>query len=859
MNATRHVRTALSAAIALAVVLGWSVAVRADDLDKVDAFLARLGLVDLQISHLEQRVAGDLSAEKRVELGRRLADLYASRLLTVQKDADQYARLRERIDSLITEIPGANTSSLAVMLLQADFTRAEGFTRQWIIDPQNTAARQNAREILAAIAPQLDKYRQDLTAQAETLSDQVEQLPEGDVREAREKELWRLREVAGRATFYAGWANYYLGLLMSGPEPLTAAREAFRQFLDIEKDDKYEDLNADWLGLESVFRSRAVIGLGLVEAAGGRTDASRAIFKWLDSPAVPLDIRDQAPTWYLQGLLNAGRVAEARGYAEEQIDAFSDEPTQGKVSFCAAAVRAGFAREDATEDARQLGKLGIVKLARMQCFRAIRQLMDQCTVDLGDEDGFFLKWIQGRQLLKKAGETKSPADYQTAADQLNKALADPEARREASSAGQARSDLAECYYGLKELQSAATEFERAAGGLKASNRDAAALALWNAFVCHLKLAATQPSAVRSAARVGQEFKQDFPGHEDAKRIDFLIARLQRNAQASEEAVRRLSAIPPDSPNYLEARFDLCLVLHELWQKAKGGDRENYAVKVREAVETYMAAAKGDTEQTRKLKCLLLATETALLQNPPDVKLATSLLDRARLIADSLPKTSLAAANYYYFLLQLARITRNDVARRKCASWLLENAAGSVYELSALIARATAIDGEAKNATGGQLDDLNREGYEVYGRLAKRLGSSPEILKQNKNARVACSRLAEYAFRLGKYAEAADLLDRLLSVFPDNADYLPRAARSHFQAGNYEKSLNVCRELLQGLESGSADWYEAKYHQLSCLSKIDKQQARNVWKQFELLHPNMGGPEWREKFDRLGREINGGTR
>jgi hypothetical protein len=49
----------------------------------------------------------------------------------------------------------------------------------------------------------------------------------------------------------------------------------------------------------------------------------------------------------------------------------------------------------------------------------------------------------------------------------------------------------------------------------------------------------------------------------------------------------------------------------------------------------------------------------------------------------------------------------------------------------------------------------------------------------------------------------------------------------------------------------------KYYQLFCLAKLDEERARQVWRQFEILHPDMGGPKWREKFEELGQKIKVG--
>jgi hypothetical protein len=59
-------------------------------------------------------------------------------------------------------------------------------------------------------------------------------------------------------------------------------------------------------------------------------------------------------------------------------------------------------------------------------------------------------------------------------------------------------------------------------------------------------------------------------------------------------------------------------------------------------------------------------------------------------------------------------------------------------------------------------------------------------------------------------------------------------------------------LLQGLPQGTESWYEAKYQQIRTLAQIDREQAGKVYRQFELLYPDLGGAAWRERFEQLTR-------
>jgi len=823
------------------------VVVRGGEDEDVQRFLARLGLVDLQILQLEKAIQKDLPAEPRKKLAQRLADLYAGRLVAVSDEPEKYEAVLKSIKSLVARVPEANTTALKVMLLQADYARAEALIGRWIADPRDDDARQQARKILAIIAPKLDEFQRQLNEEVEALTEQIDELDEGDLRDTKEKELSQKQAVAGRATYFAGWSNYYLGLTAEEEATLTTARSIFRKLLGIGDDETYADVDVEWLALESVYRSRAVIGLGLAEAAAGDIEASRQCFKLLEAPGVPPVVRDQASYWFLQGLINAGRLDEAAQYARSQIDTFTGTATQGKVSLCVALIRSGFGsqREGAqlSEEDRAIGMLGIAGLAKLRQFVSIRRLMSQYDVKLDGNSGFFLTWLGGQQRFSEAEKSKNAEDYRAAAKLLLKALADPKAERELSSAGQARYTLGWCQYRLGEFRVAGRQFEQAVTGLKASDGDLAVEAAWMAFASYHQLAKKDSHAAHLAITALESIKRDFPHHTYAKKADYLIAKLEQGAAAPEESIRRLTLIKPDDPDYLLARLELCSLLHRQWTKARGTPQEPAAAaKVRQAVDFFLDAAKNDAGHGRKLRCVLIVVAEALGGKPADKETASSYLAKAASWVPSLPESHSSVAEFHYRSLQLARVQNNDRARQQHAQWLVQNAAGSVYETPALIVAAKAIETSIQKAEGEQLENLQAEAHDVYRRLVQLLGDSKDVISSQKNARVAISRMAHYAHKCGQYAEAADRLERLLAVYPKDKGYLRRCGEAHFLAGSYKASLPYWRTLLSGLSSGSQEWYQAKYHLLACLAHTDKPIARKALRQFKLLHPQMGNDD-----------------
>lgn len=869
--ALRAVLAGGAVAILVAVLAGPA---HGADEEKLERFLARLGLADLQIVHLERSLESEATAaDERERLARRLADLYAEQLMNRAGEAEAYNDLVQRIQNLLARHPQANTTALQVMLLQADYNRAEAQIAQWIADRANAQALTDARAVLEKIAPQLDLHQTQLNSQVEALLAEIDRMADNDPElAAKENESRRLQAVLGRASYFAGWANYYLGLTKeSGEAEYRRAVAIFRKLLAIEEDD-YAKLDPEWLSLEVIWRARAVIGLGLAEAALGQVDASRACFALLEHAVTPPEIQDQAPYWFVQGLINAGRLKEAHEYAAKKIEVFTASATQGKVSLCVALVRAGFGAgapdngspgngspgnspTSADTLGRELAMLGMTGLAKLGQYNAVQQLLEKYNIPLDAAEGFFLQWMNGRRLFAQAQESKQPEDYKAAAKVLTAALQQPDAAVQAAAAGHCRYELGWCLYRAGDLEAAARQFEQAVTSLKAAGAQEAANAAWMAFVSYRQLAETEPRFTSAAIEVLQTIKRNFPGHEYAKNADYHIAKLQRDAGSPEESIRNLEKIAPGDPNYAASRYDLCVLLYQQWSAAKNAsDKTALVGRLRQTAEVYLRAAGARGDPERRVQVLLMTTGAALGNTPANPALAAELLTRAEPLVAALPDVSSAKAEYHYRRWQLARLEQDAAARREHARWLAAHAAGTAYEAPALIEIARDLEQRLEAASDADRGKLHEEAFAVYTRLVERLGASPQAVQSQKNVRVALSRLAQYAYATGRYDEAARRLAPLLETDPKNKDYLRLAGLANFQVGDYPAALESWRTLTHGVGRGSEDWFEAKYYQIACLAEIDGEQARKTLDNLHLLYPQYGGPSWREKFEALAQRL-----
>jgi hypothetical protein len=844
------------ALLACAIACGQSDFVRAADStdnEQLEQFLARLGLVDLRIQLLERSLQTSSTPEAKLAMARRLADLYAERLMAHAEDMAAYNDTLQRIEKLIQAVPEANTAPLQVMLLQADYNRAESLLTAWMNDPQAESSRAEAQQILDRISPSLLQFDTELNKQAEALLARMDETPEGDAFTALELEAKRVQGIASRAAYFAAWANYYRGLLTRaapGADPYLQARTIFRRIFGNDAA-LPPDTDPEGLGLESIWRARAMIGLGLSEAACGDPAACEVCFQLIEKGSVPPEIKDQAPYWYLRSLLNAGQYSAAESYARSQVERMQPPASQGQVSFCAALVREGFTTAAPPDPARQaLGPLGFSGLARLDQLAAITTLIDKYSIPAAQRTGLVLQWAAGQDQFAAAEKSKAAADYQTAADTLRTALKSPEVNTLLGPASRCRYTLAWCLYRLDQFEAASREFTTALTGLSAARDALAVESAWMAFVSARRGADAEPRLLPQATEAANRIRQVFPDHPYAKRAQYELTRLTSRSDP-ESLAKELANVAANDENYSQARYDLCILRHRLWSEQRTDPQLSVArfADLQDAVQTFLRTPQAAADVSQAVKCCLLLADAALHLLEPNLEAARQILDNAAPRVTKLAISDPLTIEYHYRRLELASAQGDADARRQEAQWLTDHAADSPYELAGLLTIANALDREATAASGDS--GLQERAYAAYQRVVALLEKSGS-LAESKNLQVACSRLAHFASQLGHHAEAADQLEKLLQISPQDRRLLRRAGLAQSQAGQHAKALAHWRTLLLGLPKGSNDWLEAKYYQLLALSKTDPAQARKVMDQFQLLYPELGGTTWRDKFTELSR-------
>ena len=841
--------------------------------DPLEAYLQKLGLADLRVRHLEHVAAGEQSREAKLAAGQKLADAYAERLMAVAEDEAAFKALKTRVDQLLAQMPEARTPALTVMLLQADFQRAESLINGWLESADHGAASERPHEAintLTRIVPEFELRIKQINEAAERLLSREDDLMTTKSAKETEDEVFRLQSVAARATYFAGWGHYYLGLTQptggASSASFTAAKRHFSDVLAVDDDKDYEPVDADALGLESVWRARTAIGLGLAESALGNTDAAAACFRWLDHASAPANLRDEASYWQLKGLLNVRNYEEAAELGALKVAALAAPPTPGKNSFCTALIRAGAAPARVTDPAAHVAKgklvlVGIAGLARLRQFDSLGRLVAEHKLHAvpAAKDSFYLTWLNGRAQFLSAEKTKRREDYAAAAATLEKALAQSSARQDLFAAGQCRYHLAWCKFRLEEFEAAAQAFREVTPLLKEGEEELAAQANWMEFAAWQSLAekSNEPRHTSAAVSALETLKREFPGSEQAGKADIYIARMQQDL-VPEKAIESLLRVKPGEPSYLAAQYEIVTLRHKIW-KAAGGEKradESLASEVLAAVDQYLSAAGSAARPDERLRAALMAIEVLSARSESEASEIERYLRRAQSAAQSLADSSPLLPEFQYRRLQHAQRTKNDAELDRAADWIAANAAGTPYELPALIIVARQADAAVDAASSGEKQARTQEAAAIYERLARLMGDTPEAIAGTKNALAVSSRLAAYDESLGRWKEAAARLDKIVAAYPSDKKYLRRAGIAHVQAGNFAAAADHWRTLLSGLKGGSDEWLEAKHYQITCLLETDPAAAQKVYKQFKLLYPEVKSTAWREKFAALEQRFIG---
>ena len=346
-----------------------------------------------------------------------------------------------------------------------------------------------------------------------------------------------------------------------------------------------------------------------------------------------------------------------------------------------------------------------------------------------------------------------------------------------------------------------------------------------------------------------EHLSTWPTGSEADQVRWQLGNLRKHQSDWQNAVAVYRAISTDFIEYdrvVEAAADCYLAwLNDL--NGKGLATDEIASAAAGWLESLVFAPDGRPPErwsplTRQ--AVLWAAQIRMNYTTNGYGRTEQLLGIAMNSAEKAPPAWLAAAQTL-LVFSLAGQER----RREAAAVLEQISQGPTDELLAI------LEGIARlSAEGGANVRLELAGLQL--RTVELLRPRRAELTQSQLHdldRIAAEALAN----VGRVDEALQAYRRLAGALPNHGDVQEGYARllgAQPDRASLETSLAKWRELAKRTPEGSDRWFRAKYAVARLhLRTNDKPKAEKMIRLLEVLHPELGGPQMKARFDQLREE------
>jgi hypothetical protein len=851
----------------------------APDDEAVENYLAERGLLEVLAARL-RRQHREGTAEEQVRAAELLGKLYV-RMLTEATTPEK----RQEIEGLCRELlkdQRADSFELRLNLAKATYLRVEEIVERDRLRMAGSEERAEAERVLRTVKPTFEEISRKLDARVRSLEAREKAAPAADVDLLR-AELAEQRRLRSLSLYYAGWSHYYTAVLTGSKADALDAMRRFGGLLNAvsaERPATIDRLPKANLRYEHV--ARAALACALCAALLEKpTEAAR----WLDEveqgeEVVPI-VREQifsrrlivhaaASQWADIDLAVRKRRKPERDGPEILLSVPDARLLAVTALEAARATQSAAIRAEAERQAQvALGDL----IKRGEAGHVLDLVSLYGTTPIGQE-GFIVNYVvslqsyeRARAAHKTAGNEEEPAVepavvnlYREAAGLLAAATGSadaPEFPKERERA-EIRRGLALFYAG--DLEAAATQFQAAANVAVTpeQKRDA----LWYAIV---SLDRAVERGNRGVApdrdRVATLYLEQFPASENAARL--LLRQTRADRLSDEEALEILLKVARDSGIYEASRKQAARLLYQAYRRSQGEARDFAALRFAEVAEGVLrleqARAMAGTDQVAKDAA---ADVVVRVRQLADALLGATAPDTER-VEGALAVLDTVAA---FHSMDLESLKGELLFRRVQIAMARGDEAGIARHVDLL-----------RGAGGPFADATDRLLYQRSQRAFKAADSDVALARQvvRYGARILESEHAALdpgvASMRDSVAQAAaviwraegDVRMRDLAVRVDReqleagqrtASSLRRLGELLEAGGDKERALAAWRELLNGVQNGTPEWYEARYESLRLLLETSPGEAAAAMGQHRVLHPDFGPEPWGSKLRELDAKI-----
>jgi hypothetical protein len=847
----------------------------------LEEYLADRNLRDLLVTHLLRRVRASEGPE-RAQLGERLGSLYVQMLNEATTPAHRQT-WEARALELIQSVPEAESVELRLTLAKARYLQAEEIAERFRIRLATPEERREAETILRSVGVTLQAIATSMHRRVELL-ERREAVGRDDEAAAIRNELADARRLRSLAMYYAGWTAYYNGLLTQRSQLADEAIQHFGWLLNGSgKPANVESVSPDMLRYEHV--ARAAIGCALSESLRGRDGAALLWLHTLDSsPNLPEAVKRQLLTrrfivlaegkrWAdLDLLVRRRRMPERTG----TIKPLAAPEARLLAVLMLESLQNPRVPPAAHEPIRALADAAITDLITLGEARHVHDLVSRYGSGLLSGEGFIVQYVRGLHAYERARQAHAEGEndqeptaraevanlYSAAAQTLDNAAAAGDAEGFPGEQASATMLGALCLFYSGSLEEAANRFEEA--HRLASAQGGGEDSLWMAIVALDKAVdAGRPSLKPRRERLATLYLRRFPAGD---RAAMLLLRMSGDGLiAPERAAEILLAIGRESPLYGAARRHAADLLYSIYRRARGAERDFAALRFAEITDEILqqdlsqldgSTSEGRQTAERAILRLRQVLDAVLGMAAPDLERADRAIEQIQTLEKRAGLDLRAVQDEITFRrLQIAmmRGRQEDLDRHLVR---LHDLGGRFADSADRLLYQRAVTALRRQRTEANAQSVVRHGLRVVTQFSTGASalSDPSVQNLYNTVADAAAFLWETSGDRAQ-RETAIRLDRaMVELANPPAVVLRRFAQLVEADGDAGAALGAWRSLLSGLQSGSPEWIEARYHSLRLLADEDPGRAREVLTQFKVLHPDLGKEPWATRFRELERTL-----
>jgi tetratricopeptide (TPR) repeat protein len=391
----------------------------------------------------------------------------------------------------------------------------------------------------------------------------------------------------------------------------------------------------------------------------------------------------------------------------------------------------------------------------------------------------------------------------------------------------------------REIEDAAERFADIAGTY--ANHPTAPQAHFMVAYCLGQLYATAatPERLANYERSLERHLRSFGADESAHEVRWWLGSLRISQRRWSEAVALLKEIPDGHKQFLAARDQLRRA-YESWLQDLTQRSQPVDTVVADAIQFLKSTLSGRPAKQWQASDVALALALARFNLHPAVsrtKDAEEVLGQI-LFGQVANDTERGEARRLIVAALLAQ-DKFDEARQMIETEFV----GIPQELFAV---AQALEEAATRSPESRRQQIGKLQLVV----AERLVRSAEQLTREQSLQAQILLAMAYA-NAGQAARADELFAKLRDRAGNDPRLLQAQAECLMQLGRYAQARETWRQALSRLREGTPAWYHAKYNlALACYHSAEIAQAVKIIQVTELLHPDLGGPDMKAKFEQL---------